>query len=130
MLHASLRPAIRWRRLALTAALQRPLRCVGWLLASGLLFTAAAVFAATAHPIAQKNRSFSVANITIAAGDRLAFSNEDEFLHQIYVDSPQMDVDSAEQHPGETITVAFPKPGTFPVRCHIHPKMLLVVTVK
>jgi plastocyanin len=130
MLHASLHRATRWRQPALAAALQRPLRCVGLLLAGGLLFTGAAVFAATAHPIAQKNRSFSVANLTIATGDSLAFSNEDEFLHQIYVDSPQMSVDSAEQHPGETITVNFPKAGTFPVRCHIHPKMLLVVTVK
>jgi plastocyanin len=86
-------------------------------------------FAGT-HTIVQISRSFRPPEITIAAGDTLAFSNQDEFIHQIYVDSDQIAYDSAEQPPGETITIAFPKAGDFPIRCHIHPKMLLVVHVK
>jgi plastocyanin len=86
--------------------------------------------AATVYHVAQHNRAFSVDELTIAAGDSIAFSNNDEFLHQIYVDSTAMSFDSREQHPGETITVEFPQNGTFPVRCHIHPKMLLNVNVK
>jgi plastocyanin len=103
--------------------------CWTWLLPAALL-AAASVFAAGVHQVAQKNRAFSVAEITIARGDRIAFSNNDEFLHQIYVDSPLMDFDSAEQSRGQTITVTFPVAGTFPVRCHIHPKMLLTVHVE
>jgi plastocyanin len=97
----------------------------------GLLLAAAAsqAFAET-HTIVQIDRSFKPNEITIAAGDSLAFSNQDEFIHQIYVDSNRIDYDSAEQPPGEVITIPFPKTGDFPVRCHIHPKMLLTIHVK
>jgi plastocyanin len=115
---------------AIAGAMPRWLRYAGMFLAAVLLFAGAAVLAATAHRVTQKNRSFSIRNITIAAGDSIAFDNEDEFLHQIYVDSRDMDFDSAEQHPGQVITVQFPVAGTFRVRCHIHPKMLLTVTVQ
>jgi plastocyanin len=86
--------------------------------------------AAAIHRIVQKSRDFATAAITIARGDTVLFTNEDEFLHQIYVDSKNMSFDSAEQAPGQTIEVNFPRSGTFPVRCHIHPKMLLTVRVE
>jgi plastocyanin len=85
---------------------------------------------AETHTIVQIDRSFKPSEITIAAGDSLAFSNQDEFIHQIYVDSDAIDYDSAEQPPGKVITIPFPKSGDFPVRCHIHPKMLLTIHVK
>ena len=97
--------------------------------AAAALLAATAVFAAAVHEVAQRNRAFSVDEIAIARGDSIAFSNNDEFLHQIYVDSRLMDFDSAEQSHGQTITVTFPVAGNFPVRCHIHPKMLLTVHV-
>ncbi|MDE2266217.1 MAG: cupredoxin domain-containing protein [Alphaproteobacteria bacterium] len=100
-------------------------------------FAAAALAAAVAPShaaddltIIQNHRSFQPSEITIQQGQTLHFENDDEFIHQIYVDSDQMSFDSAEQPPGETITITFPKAGTFNVRCHIHPKMLLVVHVK
>ena len=95
-----------------------------------LMFVAATAFAAVVHHVAQRGRAFATSDIGIAAGDSIQFANEDEFLHQIYVDSPNLPFDSAEQRRGETIEVRFPNPGTFPVRCHIHPKMLLTVHVK
>ncbi|HTW33301.1 MAG TPA: cupredoxin domain-containing protein [Rhizomicrobium sp.] len=100
--------------------------------AAGLILAAAASRGASAetHTIVQIDRSFKPNEITIAAGDSLAFSNQDEFIHQIYVDSDQIDYDSAEQPPGQVITIPFPKSGDFPVRCHIHPKMLLTIHVK
>lgn len=100
--------------------------------AAGLLLAAAVSHGAFAetHTIVQIDRSFKPNEITIAAGDSLAFSNQDEFIHQIYVDSDRIDYDSAEQPPGEIITIPFPKTGDFPVRCHIHPKMLLTIHVK
>ena len=95
-----------------------------------LSLAAATALAAAAHLVAQRGRTFSLAQIAIVTGDSIRFANEDEFLHQIYVDSPNLPFDSAEQRPGETIEVRFPSAGTFPVRCHIHPKMLLTVYVK
>lgn len=104
--------------------------CRASLLAATLLCAATTVFAAAVYHVAQRNRAFSVGEITIARGDSIAFSNEDEFIHQIYVDSPLMDFDSREQYAGQTISVTFTHSGTFPVRCHIHPKMQLIVHVK
>lgn len=85
--------------------------------------------AAQSHRIVQQGRAFNVAEIRIAAGDTLAFSNEDDFIHQIYIQSPTLNFDSAEQPPGEIITIRFPVAGAFEVHCHIHPKMLLKVDV-
>jgi plastocyanin len=104
--------------------------CRASLLAAALLCAATTVFAAAVYHVAQRNRAFSAGEITVARGDSIAFGNEDEFIHQIYVDSKLMDFDSREQYPGETITVTFDQSGTFPIRCHIHPKMLLIVHVK
>jgi plastocyanin len=63
-------------------------------------------------------------------GDTISFTNDDEFLHQIYVRSDRFQFESAEQTPGETIDVLFPVQGDFAVECEIHPKMHLAVTVK
>jgi plastocyanin len=103
-----------------------------WCAAAGFLLAAdlSRAVAAETRTIDQIDRSFRPSEITIAAGSALAFSNQDEFIHQIYVDSDRIDYDSAEQPPGEIITIPFPKTGDFPVRCHIHPKMLLTVHVK
>ncbi len=79
-----------------------------------------------AHTIIQKGRRFSVPEITIRAGETLTFTNNDEFIHQIYATGL---FDSEERAPGQNLTEAFPRAGTFEVHCHIHPKMKLVVHV-
>ena len=91
---------------------------------------AVAALADDAHTIIQNGRAFHPVEVTINHGETLDFSNQDEFIHQIYVDTPGLNYDSAEQPPGETFHIAFPDAGTFSVRCHIHPKMLLTVHVK
>jgi plastocyanin len=83
-----------------------------------------------ANTIVQNGRAFHPNEITIAAGTTLDFSNQDEFIHQIYVDSKDFDYDSEEQKPGVVFHITFPASGTYAIRCHIHPKMLLTVHVK
>ena len=95
-----------------------------------LALAATSALAAASYKVAQRGRTFAVSQIAIVQGDTLLFTNDDEFLHQIYVDSSLMSFDSDEQPPGQTISVRFPVRGTFPVRCHIHPKMLLTVQVQ
>lgn len=80
--------------------------------------------------VAQEGRAFIPAEVTVHAGDTISISNKDEFIHQVYVDSDKMSFDSDEKPPGQVLSIAFPKTGDFNVRCHIHPKMLLVVHVK
>ena len=86
--------------------------------------------AAATVSVSQADRQFKPAELTIAAGDAVKIDNRDQFIHQIYVDSPQLHFDSDEQPPGQTIEITFPKAGDFRVRCHIHPKMLLVIHVR
>lgn len=80
--------------------------------------------------VAQKNRVFAVEQIEIMRGDTVRFTNDDDFLHHIYVKSSDLNFDSREQAPGQTIEVRFRNSGTYEVRCRIHPKMLLAVTVR
>jgi plastocyanin len=116
-----------FRRWSNAAALLRAGRVA--LFGAALMLVSPDVSGATIYHVAQRHRAFSVGEITIARGDSIVFGNEDEFIHQIYVKSPTMNFDSREQYPGQTITVQFDQPGTFRVRCHIHPKMLLIVHV-
>jgi plastocyanin len=92
-----------------------------------LLLLAGPACAEDAHVIVQQGRAFHPAEITISRGESLTFTNNDEFIHQVYVAGL---FDTDEKAPGQNITESFPEAGTFEVRCHIHPKMKLVVRVK
>src|ERR1700742_3949408 len=90
------------------------------LLAAGLCLASAGWAADAAHTIVQKDRSFRPAEVTINRGEQLTFTNNDEFIHQIFVLGL---FDSEEKNPGENLTESFTQSGTFEVHCHIHPKM-------
>jgi plastocyanin len=82
------------------------------------------------HVIVQKDRDFSQVEITIKRGDSIVFKNADEVTHNVFSASPGLEFDIRRQAPGGASTVPFEKPGTAEVRCSIHPKMKLMVTVK
>jgi plastocyanin len=79
------------------------------------------------HVVVQQGRAFHPGEITINRGETLTFTNSDEFIHQVYAEGL---FDSDEKSPGQNLTESFTQSGTFEVRCHIHPKMKLVVHVK
>lgn len=108
-----------------------PLRRI--ILASAALLVlplSAVAFGHGLHAIAQADRKFQISAVTIDAGDVLRFSNDDPYIHQIYIDSPGFKFESSEQPPQQVIEVRFPTPGVYTVMCHIHPTMRLTVTVK
>jgi plastocyanin len=86
-----------------------------------------ALAADPAHTVVQSGRAFHPAEVSINRGEALTFTNNDEFIHQIFVSKL---FDSEEKAPGENLTETFTQSGTFEVRCRIHPKMKLVVHVK
>ena len=95
-----------------------------------VLMASAVAAAAEIHQIIQKKRAFSEGEISLSVGDLVRFTNDDEFIHQVYVDSPTFKFDTAESEPGNNIDMKFTTRGTFEVHCHIHPKMQLIVHVE
>lgn len=91
---------------------------------------ATAVLAVGPVAVVQKGRAFAARSLTLQAGEMLRFLNEDQFIHQVYVQSDRFTFDFDEQEPGREVDVRFPLRGSFEVRCHIHPKMLLQVDVR
>jgi plastocyanin len=88
-------------------------------------------FASTTHQVTQKSRSFNPGTIEIRRGDTLRILNDDgELLHHAYVRDGGMTFDSGEQEPGTAVQIRFASAGQFTVKCDIHPRMRLVVTVK
>jgi plastocyanin len=88
-----------------------------------------ALMAASMVNVIQNHRAFQTASLQIARGATVRFVNDDQFLHQVYVDAPSFNFESDEQDPGTNVDILFSKAGLF-VRCHIHPKMLLQVEVR
>lgn len=81
--------------------------------------------------VSQKGREFRPGEITIKRGQSIAIVNDDaDLLHHAYLRTTAFSFDSGDQKPGARFEVAFTEAGTFTVRCAIHPKMKLVVTVQ
>lgn len=97
------------------------------LLVSCFIAVAGHGFAAEKTVVIQKGRAFRPGEVTINKGETVTFTNDDSFIHQIYVDGL---FDSEEKAPGENLNESFPRAGTFQVRCHIHPTMHMIVHVK
>ena len=64
------------------------------------------------HTVIQKSRAFHPAEVTISRGETLTFTNDDSFIHQIYVAGL---FDSEEKSPGENLNETFTSPA--PSRC-------------
>ena len=95
--------------------------------AIALLGSVAAGAAAT-HKIGQKGKQFSESEIAIAAGDTVVFDNNDDVKHNIVI--AKMRFNTGIQEPGGIHELVFDKPGSYSVRCGLHPKMKLIVNVQ
>lgn len=80
--------------------------------------------------VTQKDRTFSNTEITIKPGEKVVFQNDDEVTHNVFSTSKVNPFTIKVQKPGESSTVDFTEEGVTEVRCAIHPKMKLIVTVK
>lgn len=100
-------------------------------MAGAALGTVAATIAvAGENLIVQAGRAFVPAVLTVKAGDGLTFINRDLYDHNVYSDTPGNAFNIGIQAPGDTNGVTLRAPGTVEVRCRIHPKMRMVVTVE
>ncbi len=82
------------------------------------------------HTVSQSEKQFSQEQITIKAGDTILFKNEDSVAHNLFSRSDGFKFNLKKQEPGTENAIPFESAGTAEVRCAIHPKMKLVVTVE
>ncbi len=87
---------------------------------------------AWAEPVVdQKDKEFSQDNVTVKAGESVAFTNSDQVTHDLSMKNPDGSrLTSAMQKPGEKMSVTFSQSGTYKVQCLIHPKMKMTVTAQ
>ncbi len=79
----------------------------------------------------QRNLMFVPASVSITAGDTVRFTDSDRITHNITIVFPDGSTeDKGMDRYGEDIIVHFTKPGTYQVRCLIHPMMHMTITVK
>ena len=93
-------------------------------------FMADAMVSAKFFEVVQKRRSFGTTAMTISKGDSIVFVNGDPFAHNVYSKEPRGFLDLGIQEEGDRQAVLFDKPGAFDLRCRIHPRMRLKVTVQ
>jgi plastocyanin len=104
------------------------MRLSAFFITTALLISTGA--AAEDHAIVQKDKSFSQEEITVKAGDTITFDNQDAVTHNIYSKDAGNEFEFAKQDPGQKQTVTLKTPGQVKVRCAIHPKMKLLITVQ
>ena len=79
----------------------------------------------------QVGQKFSRATLVAMRGDTVQFVNHDDTTHNInLIDADDVAADQGLQKPGETIRMLLDRNGRFTVRCAIHPRMKLAVTVQ
>ena len=94
------------------------------------LYFAAGATANAPHTISQKNRTYAPKSVTLKTGESLRVLNDDIFLHHAFIDGPDMEYDSGSMEEGESRDILFDKQGRFVMKCAIHPKMKLDITVE
>lgn len=83
------------------------------------------------HVISQKGKRFGPKDVALRVGEHITVVNDDDnFVHQAYVESETFAFDSGDIEPGARAIITFPTEGDFTVLCGIHPKMKLVVHVR
>lgn len=80
--------------------------------------------------VTQKDKKFSQDEITIAVGDTIVFKNADDTAHNVFSSSEATKFNLGMQKQGTESKYMFTKAGEGEIRCAIHPKMKLKVTVK
>jgi plastocyanin len=96
----------------------------------GLALSAAPLLSLAAdHVVPQKDKAFTVKSLSVKAGDKVVFRNDDTVLHNIFSLTDPMSFDLGTFGQGQSKSVVFSKPGKYEVECAIHPDMKMVVNV-
>lgn len=72
--------------------------------------------------------AFEPAELTVAMGTTVTWTNDDDVTHTVTADDGAFD--SGNLPSGETFSHTFDEAGTFPYHCEIHPGMTATVVVE
>lgn len=86
--------------------------------------------AADEYVISQKKRKFTAKKLLAKLGDKVVFLNDDRFAHNLFSETPGHEFSVRKQMPGDRHTVTLDRKGVFEVRCAIHPRMRMKITVE
>ena len=73
--------------------------------------------------------AYSPAEISVAAGSEVTWTNDDKAPHTVTFDDEGVD-SSEELKTGDTFSTSFDEAGTYAYTCAIHPDMKATVTVQ
>ncbi len=79
------------------------------------------------HAVTIKNMKFDPAELTVAAGDSVTFTNADGAPHTATADDGSFDTGTLKK--GDSVSITFAAAGVFAYHCAIHRSMKAVVTV-
>lgn len=99
--------------------------------AAAALMLAAALPAAasTEHVVNQKGKAFDRKELTVKAGEKVVFRNDDPFSHNVFSLSKPTPFDLGTFGKGQSRDIVFAKEGTFEIECAVHPEMQMTVKV-
>ncbi|MDT0593325.1 cupredoxin domain-containing protein [Glaciecola petra] len=100
------------------------------LLSLCLLTLSVSSFALETIEVEQKNKEFSEKEITIKQGDKVKFTNQDPFFHNVFSLSDAKFFDLGSFPKGEFKEVTFEEAGEVEVECAIHPNMKMTIKVE
>lgn len=95
-----------------------------------LVFVLLNGLSAKEYTIEQKDKKFSMNDLTIKVGDIVHFRNNDPFFHNVYSLSPLKIFDLGSYPKGQSKAVTFDKSGEVEVNCAIHPSMKIKIKVE
>ncbi len=86
--------------------------------------------AAGEYVVSQKKRKFTPKKLVAKIGDKVVFLNDDRFAHNLYSETPGHEFSVRKQMPGDRHSVTLDRKGVFEVRCAIHLRMRMKITVE
>ncbi|MCJ2136189.1 methylamine utilization protein [Methylobacterium sp. J-026] len=81
--------------------------------------------------VSPKSHRVALVEVDLPVGATSTVVNDDDnFVHQAYVEAETFAFDSGDIEPGAKAVITFPTEGDFTVLCGVHPKMKLAVHVR
>ncbi len=104
--------------------------CVFAFMAVALTISGVGTAAADEYVISQKKRKFTPSVLVAKIGDKVTYLNDDRFAHNLFSETPGHEFDVRKQMPGDRHTITLDRKGVIEVRCAIHSRMRMKITVE